>query len=419
MRKSNLIRNKKIVFLVLIFLLSLNIMTSCNKENDGENVNKNISSGETDGGESLETDEPTEPKTEEATEPETTEPEISQLTLAMVGDMLLHMYVQKTGYMPDGSLNYDHIFVNIKDEIKNVDIAIANQEVLLGGLELGLSGYPAFNAAYEFGDALVDAGFNVVLHATNHTLDKGKKGLMNCFNYWNTNHPDIAVLGINESQEAQDNDIYVYEKDGIKVAILNYTYGTNGIPLPKDMPYAVNLIDKAKMEKDIIKANKIADFIVVTPHWGNEYQHHASSYQKDYAEFMAELGVDLVIGTHPHVVQPVEWIEAENGNRMLVYYSIGNYINSTASKGKGVSNRMVGAMAKVTIEKKEGQAYIKEYSAIPLISHKGEGTEMTVYKLDDYTVELALKNMITTQDKDFSYEYLRVIWNDVYPEFVY
>ena len=177
-------------------------------------------------------------ETPEPVEPEPTTPPTIQIV--MVGDMLMHGRVMESGLKEDGTYNFDHLFVNVKDTIENADLALVNQETILGGTELGLSGYPAFNSPYELGDSLVDAGFDVILHATNHTLDKGKKGVQNCMNFWDTNYSDIAYLGINKSQEEQDTDIYIYEQEGIRIAILNYTYGTNGIPTPSDMPYIVN-----------------------------------------------------------------------------------------------------------------------------------------------------------------------------------
>ena len=163
-----------------------------------------------------------------------------EVSIVMVGDILLHTPVAESAVQEDGSYNFDAIFSNLSADIQSADLALVNQEVIIGGADLGVSGYPCFNAPYEMGDALVNAGFDVVLHATNHALDQGKKGLTNCLNYWDTTYPDITVLGINESEEEWQN-IYVYEQDGIKIAILNYTYGTNGIALPSGMPYAVNL----------------------------------------------------------------------------------------------------------------------------------------------------------------------------------
>ncbi|MDE6749224.1 MAG: CapA family protein [Lachnospiraceae bacterium] len=341
-----------------------------------------------------------------------------EISIIMVGDILLHTPVAKSGVQEDGSYNFDAVFENVKDEITAVDLAIVNQEVILGGEELGITGYPSFNAPYELGDALVDAGFDVVLHATNHTLDKGGKGVNNCINFWKSNYPDIAVLGINESEEEQDNNIYVYEQDGISVAILNYTYGTNGIPMPKDMPYAVNLLDEEKVTEDIKKAEELADFTIVCPHWGMEYRLTSSAEQERWTDIFLENGADLVIGTHPHVIEPVEWVSDDNGNEMLVYYSLGNFVNWTSGTGEGVANRMVGGMAEVTICKNEnGEAYISDYGVEPLVCHLSEGTNgVTTYLLSDYSQQLAAENMIIMQDSEFSLEYCENLCDEVWGE---
>ena len=149
--------------------------------------------------------------------------------------------------------------------------------------------------------------------------------------------------------------------------------------------------------------------------------HTPSKSQRELAEYMAELGVDLVIGAHPHVIQPVEWIESDNGNKMLVYYSLGNFINSTNERGDGIADRMVGAMAQVTIGKKEGEEVsVKNYSAVPLVTHMKTGVGLiTTYKFEDYSAELAKENEIINQDPNFSYEYCIKIWNETFPDFSY
>lgn len=343
------------------------------------------------------------------------EPEVD---IVMVGDILLHDPVQESGKLADGTYNYDHLFANVKEDIQAADIAIANQEVILGGTELGLSGYPNFNGPYEVGDALADAGFNVILHATNHTLDKGKQALVNCMNFWKNEHSDVTVLGIFDSQEAYDNDIYVYEQDGIKIAILNYTYGTNGMPFPDDMSYAVALLEEEKVVSDIQKANELADFVVVCPHWGTEYEHVEDAKQEYWSEIFLENGVDLVIGTHTHYIQPVEMLSDDSGNTMLVYYSLGNFINATAESGSGTADRMIGEMAQITVAKKEsGEVYIKDYGVEPLVTQLLYGTqEITTYKLSDYTEELAEKNKILEKDSAFSLEFCKNLCEEVLGE---
>lgn len=349
------------------------------------------------------------------------EPEVfiePEIDLLMVGDVLLHDNVQNSGKLPDGTYDYDHLFAQVKDDIEKADLAIVNQEIILGGTEIGLSGYPTFNGPYEVADSLVNAGFDVILHATNHTLDKGKKGLQNCMNYWKDNYDQVAVLGVFDSQDSYDNDIYIYEEDGLKIAILNYTYGTNGLPLPSDMPYAVALLEEEKVVSDLKKAEQLADFTVVCPHWGTEYQHKQSKEQEKWANLFLKYGVDLVIGTHPHYIQPVEMLTGENGEEMLVYYSLGNFINSTNESGRGTADRMIGGMAKVTVAKTEnGNAYIKTYGVEPLVTQLLYGKqEITTYKLSDYTEELASENRIIDKDRMFNLQFCKELCKEVFGE---
>lgn len=388
-----------ILILVGIIILCFSCANHHKEENESQKVSKEIND-----------------KKEKITKEEVyIEPEIDIL---MVGDILLHDNVQESGKLSDGTYNYDHLFANVAEDINAADIAIANQEVILGGTEIGLYGYPNFNGPYEVGDALAKAGFNVILHATNHTLDRGKTALVNCMNFWKTNHEDVAILGVFESQEAYDNDIYIYEQDGVKIAILNYTYGTNGMPTPSDMPFAVAMMEEDKVLSDLQKANEQADFVVVCPHWGTEYKHVQSQEQEYWAQLFLDNGVDLVIGTHPHYIQPVEMLTNENGQQMLVYYSLGNFINSTSDSGRGTADRMIGGMAKVTVGKKEtGEVYIKDYGVEPLVTQLLYGAqEITTYKLSDYTEELALRNKILEKDSVFSLQYCQELCREVFGE---
>ena len=388
-------------YMACLLLLSI-LLGGCNTKSPEaqEVVQENI-----DTREDLQTGEPEVPEEEP-------EPEAASVSLIMVGDVLLHTPLQESGLLEDGSYSYDHFFDHTRELISEADLALVNQEVILGGRELGLSGYPAFNGAFEVGDALVNAGFDVVLHGTNHALDKGKKGVLNCLKFWENTYPDIEVMGIHESREDQDDNIFYYEKDGMTIAILNYTYGTNGIPLPK--PYMVDLLDEKKVVQDLKEADAHADFVIVTPHWGVEYTHKPASYQTHWAKIFLENGVDLVIGTHPHVIQPVEWLEDEAGNRMLVYYSLGNFINFTSDTGDGVRQRAVGAMARVAITKKDGRASIEEYDAVPLIAHMVSGSQNpTVYPLAEYTKELVAENEMSRKDPKFTLNYCKKLCEDV------
>lgn len=349
-------------------------------------------------------------KDEEPPEPET-------VSIIMAGDVLLHTRVTASGDFGD-KYDYGHLFANCRDIIYNADLAIVNQEVILGGSELGLTGYPSFNGPYEVGDALVSAGFDVVLHATNHAIDKGKRGIINCTRYWEENHPEIKAVGIYATEEASET-ICTVQAGSATVAILNYTYGTNGIPLPSDMPYCVDLLTYDREDEirgDIAAAKEIADIVIVAPHWGTEYTHVPGDFQKYWTDVFFECGVDLVLGTHPHVVQPFEIIEDE-GHSMAVYYSVGNYVNATEQWGS-VTQRMLGALADVEFTLCNGEWIISRADAIPIVSHVETDApgELTVYPLSEYTEELASENEIIRQDPNFSLEALREINEKVLSE---
>ena len=333
--------------------------------------------------------------------------ENEHIDLLAIGDVLVHEPVYKSGIQSDGTLNYDHFFYNIQSDLDEAEIKIVNQENVLAASHYGYSSYPCFNAPEEVGDAEAKAGFNVILHATNHTMDKGEKAVYKTMEFWD-NYPEITVLGINEKEEDQNN-IYIYNQNGFKVALLNYTYGTNGIPLPSDKPYLVNLMDKERITNDVKLAKEQADIVVVFPHWGTEYQHTPDSFQKEYTQLLSDLGVDLVIGTHPHVLENIEVITNSEGHQMLVYYSLGNYVSGQTKK-----DRVVGGLAKVSIEKdyKTNECYITEYELDPIVTQQGE---YTVYKLEDYTDELASQNRIRYKEgcSNFSVEYINDLCSDI------
>ncbi len=347
----------------------------------------------------------TEPATEEATteEPTTEEPttkaaEPVEISLIAVGDMLLHGGIHNSALQADGSYDYTHVFEHTKAKIEAADIAVANQEVILGGVELQVSSYPNFNSPQDFGTALVNTGFDVILHASNHTMDKDSIAIENTINFWKNTYPDITYLGINESIEDQ-NTIRIVEKDGIKIAMLNYTYGLNGIPLPQGKEYIVNLLNEEQIIKDLAQAKELADFIIVYPHWGTEYVLEATDSQKYWAQLFADNGADLIIGTHPHVIEPVEWITAADGRETLVYYSLGNFISI-----QYYNYSMLGGMAEVTICKDETGTYISDYGMDFLVTHYTAGrTEMTTYMLEDYTDELAARHAILVEPYQGAY----------------
>lgn len=341
--------------------------------------------------------------------PEPTEPPFEEydISLMALGDNLMHMGIVNTGKLSDGTYDYSFLFQNIIDFLDTADIRVINQETILGGNELGFSGYPRFNSPTEVGDAIAAAGFNVVLHATNHAADQGVKGIRSCVAYWNEKHPEILMTGIYDRENVPAEDIPLLTVGDVTFAVLNYTYGPNAQTIPSDlrehlsMLCAYNekngLIDfttlNPKVLEDIQKADELADIVIVFPHWGTEYQSKPSSYQKKFAEEMTQAGADLIIGTHPHVPQPIEEIVSENANTSLCYYSLGNYVSTQKQ-----TLSMLEGMAWVTFHVTEdGVSLNREASGVlPLVCHYVSGPVRleNVYLLEDYTEELAAQHGI-------------------------
>ena len=286
--------------------------------------------------------------------------------MIMVGDALIHSSVYRDANRLANYNGYDFKpqIELIKEKVQGYDIAYYNQETILGGTSLGLSDYPTFNSPQEVGDAMIDAGFNLVSLATNHTADRGKNAILASREYWNNQKGVQAVGSYSSKEEKKELETKILEVNNITYAMLNYTYGTNGMPVSDD--YLVNVWPtdtdrinnpatdtKYQAYKDTVK-NDIAairdkvDVLIVAMHWGVEYTHTPTAYEKDMAEFLSENNVDIVIGTHPHVIQPVEWV----GNT-LVFYSLGNFISAQYQNQSTCTNYkcMVGLMSSLTITK--------------------------------------------------------------------
>ena len=343
--------------------------------------------------------EPTTAPTEQPseTEPVVVEPEIEPVTITLtaVGDMLMHAGVSTPGKQADGTYVYDYLFANVKDKIESADIAIVNEEVMFGGDHLGNIGYPCFNVNSALGTGMVNAGFDVVLFATNHTRDQHISGIQNTLNFWKEKHPDTTILGIHED-EASYNSITVKDVKGIKIAMLNYTYDLNGFKLGEGEQHYVDLMDEAhkdKIKSDLERAEQMADIVIVFPHWGSEYVLEETESEQQWAQFFCENGADLIIATHPHVIQPVKWVESENGNKALVYYSLGNFVS--------LQNRnytMLGGMAQVSITKDKTGTYVSAYDMDFLVTHYNlNRSHVTTYFLDDYTDELAKQHAVVVK----------------------
>ena len=322
----------------------------------------------------------------------------------MVGDMLVHHGVWESGEISMEERNYDHLFAHVLDDLNWADIAMIDQETpLAGGGTFAYTGFPTFNGPQEIADAEAKAGFNVILHASNHAMDQGSDGLRKELEYWRSHFPEVQVVGAYMPQQetaAEYGPIY-YEKDGFKVAILNYTYDLNGYPDPYD---AVCEINYDQIKRDVQIAESTADLTIVCPHWGTENETTPNSEQIDLAKAMADWGVDVIIGNHPHVIQPVSTVTSSSGQVVPVYWSTGNFISTMDTDAN-----LIGGIAKVTLIKDaSGNARVDAATFTPLVAHRAitvssygiddESTEpsynpdMTTYKLVDYTDSVASTN---------------------------
>lgn len=259
-------------------------------------------------------------------------------SLVMVGDALIHNSVYNDAKTSDGGYDFTPMLTEIKPIIQQYDLAYYNQETILGGTALGLSNYPRFNSPQEVGDAFLDAGFNLVSLASNHTMDKNEEGVISSLNYWNTK--DAYTAGSYLSFEERDKPV-IKEVNGIKYSFLAYTMWNNGLSTPTGKEYLNNEYSPELAKVDIERVRDQADVVLVAMHWGTEYSLGVSAQQEEVANYLASLGVDIIIGAHPHVVEPITFID-----KTMVIYSLGNLI----SDQEGIE-RLTGLMASVTIRK--------------------------------------------------------------------
>lgn len=267
-------------------------------------------------------------------------------SLIMAGDALCHESIFLE-HKNDDSYDFRYIFDNIKPLIKNYDIAYYNQETVLGGDDYEITGYPVFNTPKEVGDALIDAGFNLVSLASNHLLDfyniYGNKLILNQINYFKGKN-NVIASGSYESKEDRDN-IVIGQANGITYALLSYTYGSNTSGPNSNESYLVNYIDKEVIANDVKKYRDKVDVLLVSMHWGEENYLEENDYQREYAKFLADLDVDIVIGTHPHVLEPIEWIDDT-----LVIYSLGNLFSNQYFNIDNLSSALISVDIFKTIE---------------------------------------------------------------------
>lgn len=320
------------------------------------------------------------------------EDEIYKINMLATGDGLIHNAIYWEYSLKDkeyGPYDFSGALDYVRDIVSKYDIAYYNQETPFAGGKS--NGYPRFNTPSEFGDAMVDAGFNMVSLATNHTLDQGESGVLNSLTYWQ-NKNGVLFNGIANSVENRNN-FMIGEKNNITYTMLSYTTSTNGLQIPSGKDYLVNVYDPEQVKSDIEAIRDKVDVLIVAMHWGIEYASTPNSEQQQIAQYLSDLGVDIIIGTHPHVLQPITWIDDT-----LVIYSLGNFISN--QYGTDDYNKLVGFMAtwditktvtpegktSITIDNLGGELIFTKYNGNPITTANHDGHQVIPFsKMTDET----------------------------------
>lgn len=324
------------------------------------------------------------------TDAETTvppEPDVRTASFIGAGDVIIYYgnVRDAKSCAVDGGREYNFapMFANVKDRISAADIAFVNQETLMCGEGYAFSYWPHFNGPQDLGYDLAEAGFDVINIANNHMLDKRAAGLSATIDFYDT-LDGITMIGGYKDRADYEN-IRVVETNGIRVAFLSYAEWTNGIVLDAGSPIVIPYPDEDKIPDEIARAKEIADFVIVSVHWGSENTFTPNDYQKNLARLFAESGADAIIGHHPHVIQPVEWIEREDGTRTLCVYSLGNFIAE-----QEYDFQMLGGMISFDMLLTDGSPSIENVQFIPTVYYFNISFyKNQVYYLKDFTDALA------------------------------
>ena len=282
----------------------------------------------------------------------------NEVKFVAFGDNIIHKAIYEYAYGHEKG-SFDFLYEPFEKEIAGADVSAVNAETVLVDKNSAVSDYPRFGSPLAVGTALKNVGFDVISCANNHALDKGIYGIDVSSSFYRDNK--MTCVGIQGSGDGKYRPFEVISRNGIRIALLSYTYGTNGIAVSDKYPYAVHYLPDGedffsgdRIRSDIKEAGEQADFVVVFVHWGDEYCTDITDYQRDMAELFADAGADVVIGTHPHVAQPAEMLDRPDGGQMLVYYSLGNF----RANQKGTQS---GAEAVFTIEHAYDGARVKSW----------------------------------------------------------
>lgn len=321
----------------------------------------------------------------------------SKVTFTAVGDTIAHKQIYNYALDHENG-TYDFLYANVSKRISESDLSAVVQETPFADdasytledisvqRDMIYSEYPVFSSPSGIALAQEAAGFDIIACATNHMLDQGIEGIDRTYHAYGD---DTKVIGILPSDKTGDTNLNIIEKNGISIALFDYTYGTNGKPIPKEYTDCINILsDENKVKEELTSARSQADVVMVFVHWGEEYSSDISDYQSKWTDIFYECGVNVVIGSHPHVLQPYELIEKDGGQQMLIYYSLGNSVS-----GQNEIDRILGGMASFTINKtvtEDGMTItLTDYELEPIVTHQEKQGIYTAYFLRDYTDSLA------------------------------
>ena len=339
---------------------------------------------------------------------------VTTVSFIACGDNLVHSSVYSDAKTlaagTDKEYNFIPMYDNVADVIKNADLAFINQETPFGGSSRPISGYPMFNTPEQMGDDLVELGFDIIGLANNHMLDSTSKGYENTIDYW-SKWENVTAIGGYKNKEDFEN-IRIVEKNGIKIALLAYTYGTNGLTLPKGSELVIPLYDDETLDRQTKKAREMADCVIVSIHWGVEDNFKPNTDQKRKAKLMADNGVDVIIGHHPHVLQPLEWIDRADGGKTLCMYSLGNFLS-----GMMYSRNMVGGILGFDISKAPNGVSIDNAYFIPTVcQYNNKVRGFKIYRFSEYTDALEQAHGAHKFDSSMSMKSMRKIIDNAIPK---
>ncbi len=356
------------------------------------------------------------PMSDIVTEPAETEPpEVYNANFVACGDNIIYygnVRDAKAAAVPGGrEYNFMPAYTSIKDYVASFDVAYINQETLMCGDGYEFSYYPMFNGPRDIAYDLVEVGFDVVNIANNHMLDKGGDGLNKTIDFWKT--MPVTLIGGYSSRSEYDN-VTVIEKNGIRIALLSYCEMTNGLTISSKYETYIPYLSEANFKEQVDSVKDKCDIIIASVHWGQENVYKQNDTQKYYAKQMADAGIDVILGHHPHVIQPIEWIKGEGGNETLCVYSLGNFMAEMASAGN-----MVGGFVSFDITKVgDARATVENVLFEPTVFHfPSNFYNNHVYFMKDYSEELASVHGVKTYyKKAINFEMLKNIVLDTISE---